>query len=114
MNKIKTIFSLFDRHEKKQFIVILFMLLIMGFIELVGVGSISPFISVVSNPDVIHTNKYLDMAYDYFHFTSDNQFIAILGICVIVVLTLSNVCLSLINFIIYFFNIYLRQSCFAV
>jgi ABC-type multidrug transport system fused ATPase/permease subunit len=79
-------------------------LLIMGFVELVGVGSISPFISVVSNPNIIHTNKYLNMAYDYFQFSSDNQFIVILGICVIVVLTLSNVCLSLINFIIYFFS----------
>jgi ABC-type multidrug transport system fused ATPase/permease subunit len=98
------IFSLFERREKKQFILILFVLLIMGFVELVGVGSISPFISVVSNPNVIHTNKYLAMAYDYFQFTSDGQFIVILGIGVIVVLTLSNVCLSLINFIIYFFS----------
>jgi ABC-type multidrug transport system fused ATPase/permease subunit len=98
------IFSLFEKHEKKQFIVILFALLIMGFVELVGVGSISPFISVVSNPEVIHTNKYLEMAYNYFQCTSENQFIVILGIGVIVVLTLSNVCLSLINFIIYFFS----------
>jgi ABC-type bacteriocin/lantibiotic exporter with double-glycine peptidase domain len=80
------------------------MLLIMGFVELVGVGSISPFISVVSNPDVIHTNKYLDMIYDYFKCASDNQFIVILGIGVIIVLALSNLCLSLINFIIYFFS----------
>jgi ABC-type multidrug transport system fused ATPase/permease subunit len=94
------ILALLDKREKRQLILVFFALLIMGFIELIGVGSISPFISVVSNPEVIHTNNYLNLIYDYFNFESDRGFITAFGIGVIIVLALSNICVSLVIFII--------------
>jgi ABC-type multidrug transport system fused ATPase/permease subunit len=103
MKNIKLIIALLDRREKRQFILILFAFLVMGFIELIGVGSISPFISVLSNPELIHTNEYLNRVYEYLQFRSDNRFIITLGIGVIILLALSNICISLVTFII---NIY--------
>jgi ABC-type multidrug transport system fused ATPase/permease subunit len=104
MKRIKLILALLDKREKRQLIFVLFAMLIMGLIELIGVGSISPFIAVVSNPEVIHTNKYLNIVYDYFQFASDNQFIIILGIGVIIVLALSNLCIFTIISIIYVYS----------
>ena len=76
----------------------------MGFVELIGVGSISPFISVVSNPEIIHTNKYLISLYEYFNFSSDTNFIIVFGIAIICCLAFSNMCLAGVSFIIHIFS----------
>jgi ABC-type multidrug transport system fused ATPase/permease subunit len=104
MKKIALILSLLNRREKRQLVFVVFALLIMGFIELIGVGSISPFISVVSNPEVIHTNKYFEFVYKYFNFSSDNGFIIFFGVVIVAVIAASNLCLAGITFIIYFYS----------
>jgi ABC-type multidrug transport system fused ATPase/permease subunit len=98
--KLRLILALLDKRERRQLIFVFLALLAMGFIELIGVGSISPFISVVSNPGIIHTNEYLELIYDHFNFESDRGFIIAFGIGVIIVLTLSNICLSFVTLII--------------
>ena len=39
------------------------MVLIMAFLEMVGVASIMPFMSVLTNPDVVETNNLLNSFY---------------------------------------------------
>jgi ABC-type multidrug transport system fused ATPase/permease subunit len=104
MNKINLILSLLDKREKRQLIFVLLAMLVMGFVELIGVGSISPFIAVVSNPGVIHANEYLNNIYVYFNFESDAHFIIVFGIAVIIVLALSNLCVFAVIFIIYVYS----------
>ncbi|MDR3343280.1 MAG: ABC transporter ATP-binding protein/permease [Treponema sp.] len=108
--KLKLILSLLIEREKRQLIFVLFVLFIMGCIELVGIGSIGPFISIVSNPQIIHTNVYIDKVYTYFNFASDKNFIIASGITVIIVLALSNFFLSCVNFIIYYYSAKRRHS----
>jgi len=110
MEKLKLVLDLFDKREKRQLIIIFLALLVMGFIELLGVGSIGPFIAVASNPTIIHTNKYLSKAFTMFNFTSDTQFIISIGIAVIVILVISNACLSLIHFLIYYYTAKRKHS----
>jgi ABC-type multidrug transport system fused ATPase/permease subunit len=97
------ILSLLDKRERGKLVFVVFAMLIMGVIELVGVGSIGPFISIVSNPDSIHTNVYLSKAYAYFKFSSDSSFIVFAGIAVIAVLFFSNFFLACVNFIINYY-----------
>jgi ABC-type multidrug transport system fused ATPase/permease subunit len=104
IKKLKLILDLLNKREKRQLIFVLFALLVMGFIELIGVGSISPFISVVSNPSVIHTNAYLNKIYTHFNFSSDSSFIIAFGIVVIGVIAFSNLCLAFVSFIIYYYS----------
>jgi ABC-type multidrug transport system fused ATPase/permease subunit len=104
MNKVKLILSLLDKRERSQLVFVLFAMLIMGFAELIGVGSIGPFISVVSNPEIIHANEYLSKAYAYFNFNSDTSFIIALGIAVIIVLALGNLCIFAGVFITYVYS----------
>ncbi|MDR0760781.1 MAG: hypothetical protein LBF74_11865, partial [Treponema sp.] len=104
------IFQLLTKREKNQLIFVFLALLIMGFIELIGIGSIGPFISIITNPLIIHTNRYFNQIYEYFGFQSDNQFIIFLGIAVIVILFLSNLCLAGTNFLIYYYSGKRRHS----
>jgi ABC-type multidrug transport system fused ATPase/permease subunit len=110
MKKIKLALSLLSRREKRQLVFVVFAMLVMGIIELVGVGSIGPFISIVSNPDVIHTNSYLNRAYTYFNFSSDRSFIIFSGIAVIAVLFFSNFFLACVNFMINYYSGKRRHS----
>jgi ABC-type bacteriocin/lantibiotic exporter with double-glycine peptidase domain len=104
------ILSFFSKREKKQMVFVLFAMLIMGFIELLGVGSIGPFITIVSNPGMIHSNSYINKVYTLFNFSSDSSFIIAAGIAVIAVIALSNICLTGINFLIYFYAAKRRHS----
>lgn len=51
----------------------------LSIIETVGISAIMPFISTASNPEVIHTNQYYKMAYDFFGLTSYKEFIVLFG-----------------------------------
>jgi ABC-type multidrug transport system fused ATPase/permease subunit len=108
--KLQLIFQLLTKPEKRQLIFVFFALVLMGFIELIGVGSMGPFISIISNPAIIHTNTYLNSIYTHFNFQADNSFIIAFGIAVIIILAISNLCLSGINFLIYYYSGKRRHS----
>ena len=91
MKFYKKIKYIFTKSEFKKIIIIFFGIVIMGLIEIVGVSSIVPFMTVVSTPSMIHENSYLSFVYTFFNISSDNNFILLLGVFVIVVLLLSNI-----------------------
>jgi ABC-type multidrug transport system fused ATPase/permease subunit len=95
----KLILALLTAYEKRHLVLVLILTLIMGFVELIGIGSLGPFIMIVSSPQIIHTNTYLNFAYTYFNFASDNSFIIAFGITVVIILAISNFCLAVINYI---------------
>jgi ABC-type multidrug transport system fused ATPase/permease subunit len=110
LSRFSLILGILNRHEKRQLVFVFLSLLVMGFIEFLGVGSIAPFISIASNPQIIHTNPYLEKIYAFFNFTSDTSFIIFFGILVIAVFTLSNFSLAAINFVIHVFSGKRRHS----
>jgi len=65
-------------------------MVIMAFLEMVGIASIMPFMSVVANPEVINTNRWMKQIYAYFQFTSVANFLVFLGISLLVLTIFSN------------------------
>ena len=61
--KLKVIFI---KTELRKLIYIFIGILIMGLFEVVGVSSIVPFIAVITSPDLIHENIYLNSLYGFF------------------------------------------------
>jgi ABC-type multidrug transport system fused ATPase/permease subunit len=108
--KLGLIIKLLDKKEKKQLIPVFFSQLMTGFVELIGVGSIAPFLSIITNPDMIHQNKYFKIVYDRLNFASDRDFIIFFGIAVIFILALSNVFLAFVTFINLYFSGKRRHS----
>ena len=94
--KLKVIFT---KTELRKLIYIFIGILIMGLFEVVGVSSVVPFIAVVTSPELIHENIYLNTLYSFFGFQSEVNFIVFLGICIISILLISTlsyfICLSL-------------------
>jgi ABC-type multidrug transport system fused ATPase/permease subunit len=107
---LSLIVKLLTKKEKQQLILVFFAQLIMGFIELLGIGSIGPFISIITNPQIIHQNEYLLTAYNYFGFNSDLEFIITFGIVVIIILAVSNFSLAVATLINQFYTGKRRHS----
>jgi ABC-type multidrug transport system fused ATPase/permease subunit len=97
---IKKILSLLSKREQKQLYGIFITILIMGIWEIVGISSIIPFLSVASNPEIIHTNKYLRWGFQLVGFTSINTFLVMLGLLTILVLVVSQTFSALTTYLI--------------
>ncbi|MDR2447670.1 MAG: ABC transporter ATP-binding protein/permease [Treponema sp.] len=101
MPDFKLISDILDSREKKQVGFIFLLILAMGFIEIIGIGSIGPFMAILSNAGMIHSNVYLEKVYSFLHFSSDTQFIIAFGVAVVIILALSNLSLAFIHYVLY-------------
>ncbi len=95
--KIRTIYS---RKQQIKFCFVFVLIVISGFLELIGISLILPFINVVINPEIIMTNKYLNFVYNLFHITDTTNFLIFLAFVLIAVYIFKN----LYMLIVYFFQ----------
>ncbi len=92
MSNLKKFLFLLSSREKKLSIFLFFQLLIMAFLDMIGVASILPFITVLTNPELIESNKLLNLLYQNFKMLgvkNDQQFLLSLGLLVFLLLVIS-------------------------
>ena len=71
--------------------------LVIAVLEVVNVASIVPFLAVLANPEVIHTNPYLSMAYRWTGATDDRAFLTMIGIALFCLIVLTQSIRALIS-----------------
>jgi ATP-binding cassette, subfamily B, bacterial PglK len=86
----ETIPLLISRKELMALYLLFFGMLLSAFVQIIGVASIAPFMAVVLDNEIIHSNQYLSFAYEYFEFSNKKQFLVWLGVVVIVLLVITN------------------------
>ena len=94
MQIIKKVLFLLTPSERLQAYLLLFMILIMALLDMIGVASILPFITVLTNPNLIETNLILNNVFEaseIFGVENNQQFLFILGIFVFILLVVSQV-----------------------
>ncbi len=79
MHTLKKILGLLTPHELRRGFILLGMVIVRALLDTVGVASIMPFMSVLGNPDVVHTNRWLNMFYEQLGFTETRSFLIFLG-----------------------------------
>lgn len=89
INTYKKIWLLFDNKEKKKAIYLLLLMVFMAFFEVLGVGSIMPFLAVLGDPQKVYTNEYLYRVFQWGEFSNTNSYLIFLGIFAFVMLLLS-------------------------
>ena len=65
MRTFKKIFYLLTKKDQRNTFLLFILILIMAFLEMLGVVSIMPFIAVLSNPEIIETNLFLNKIYNF-------------------------------------------------
>ena len=92
MKKINKVLSLLTIRERRQAFLLMLMLLVMALLDTIGVASILPFISVLTNPNLIETNSILNAMFKLsivFGVENSKQFLFALGIVVFILLVVS-------------------------
>ncbi len=92
MEIIKKLVDLLSPAEYKSAGMLMAMILVMAFIDTLGVASILPFIAVLSNPSLVETNPILFKAYRFSEslgVSSIDQFLFLFGFFVFVLLVFS-------------------------
>ncbi len=105
LSVIKTILSVLDKKTKRQYIALQVVFFLSAFFQVVGIASIGPFISILSNPDIIHTNTLLSWGYQQFGFQTDLQFIIAAAMGSLVLILLSNAVAGMTMWLTYRFSV---------
>ena len=91
LETIKKVFILFDKKQKIKFSLLLFGIFVASLLELAGVSLVLPLISVVMDPNILNTNKYLNFSYNFFSINSTQAFLIIMSVILIVVYVTKNI-----------------------
>ncbi|MDX2240326.1 MAG: ABC transporter ATP-binding protein [Leptolyngbyaceae cyanobacterium bins.302] len=74
--------------EWNKLLLLILLFLVTSLLETMGVGLVGPFIGIATNPQLIHQASWLNQLYVSFRFSSEMQFICVLGLVIVIVLYL--------------------------
>ncbi|UJW57920.1 ABC transporter ATP-binding protein [Bacillus sp. A116_S68] len=83
--------ELFNQREKKKLVILLIMMIVAAIFETLGVGLILPFVTMVTDPSIIHEQPILKGIYDFLGFQSTSTFIVFSVGFLLVVFVLKNI-----------------------
>ncbi len=92
MQTINKILYLLSKRDRRRLIFLLLIVILMAFLDMLGVASILPFIVILTNPDLVETNAILKTMYqiaNMFGVETNQEFIFALGILSFVILLVS-------------------------
>lgn len=88
---IRQIFYILNRKQKIRLFIVGVITLIGGAVEMLGISAILPFINAVLSPDIILSNKYMRLIFDFLRMKSTTQFIVFLAVAIILIYIIKNV-----------------------
>ena len=94
---------IFNRKQKVQSVLLCIGLFIGALLELVGVSLITQLISLISNPEKIHSSRIMQSVYDSFKMKSDREFFLFVVVALILLYVVKNAYLLWINYVQYTF-----------
>lgn len=89
MNTLSKILKLLNREERKMAAMLLGMIMVMAMLDVIGVGSVMPFIGVLAKPEMIDTNPILGWLFEFFEFKEIVSFQLFLGLLFFLALLIS-------------------------
>ncbi|MDC0406566.1 ABC transporter ATP-binding protein/permease [Gammaproteobacteria bacterium] len=83
------LFNLLSPSQRKRFYVLQILVILMAIVEILGVASIIPFMSLVGDMTQLQQDTFIAKFYQMSGINSESQFVFILGICVLILLFIS-------------------------
>ncbi len=98
MRKIlKKLTVLLDKKQKQQMVGIVFLMLIGGILESLGIAMIAPVMQIVVDPQQVEESKILSWIYNTLHLSSSTQLAEVIMVCLILVFVIKNLFLYFMN-----------------
>lgn len=93
---IKKVFSVLNSAERNRCLMLVIFMIFCSLFEFISVGSIFPYIKIITDPSIIHKNSKLESVYNFFNFTSNYGFIIFLG-CLFMIIVLAKAAVGILN-----------------
>lgn len=90
VNLTKKIKIIITPQEKWPLLVLITSILLAALFQTLGVVSILPFMSIVMQPEIIESNRWLSWLYNSLDFTSVNSFIIFIGTLMLLIIIIGN------------------------
>lgn len=87
---VTKLLALFDPRERRRLAGVLVSVIAMGLLQVAGVGSVIPFIALLSNPSLAQQNAVLAWLYETFGFATTHAFLIFIGFGVMFLLIAGN------------------------
>lgn len=89
-SNLKKLWALFDKNERQNAAYVLFTMVLASASSVFMIGSIMPFLYILSNPDILNTNSYVLSAKSFLKIQNNDTFVLVLGLCVLTAIIVSN------------------------
>ncbi|MCI0577822.1 MAG: ABC transporter ATP-binding protein/permease [Chloroflexi bacterium] len=99
LDTIRKIYYLLTPRERWQALALLVAITATGLLEVLGVASILPFMSLLAQPEIIQENEWLSRVYNSLGFSSSHSFLMFLGFLVLGLMVLTNSLLAATNWL---------------
>ncbi len=110
LSVIRSAFGILGKIDLKRFAWLQLFYLVSAMIQVFGVASIGPFISILSNPDVIHSNAVLSWLYTNSGLDSERQFMIASACLSMVLIAVSNLFAGLTYWLTYRFSVHIGSK----
>jgi ABC-type multidrug transport system fused ATPase/permease subunit len=110
---IKRLFSFLTSIEQKKFAVLMGMILVVAFLDTLGVASILPFVALLSNPSLVETNVILNTIFKLSHYVgiyTIKHFLFAFGIVIFLIFIISLAFKALTNYLQVRFTLFVEYS----
>ncbi|WP_423062537.1 ABC transporter ATP-binding protein [Candidiatus Paracoxiella cheracis] len=94
----KIMFSFLNKSDRRFLLFLLSMMVLTAVIELMGIGSLFPYIKILGQQSIIHENHVLESIYQYFHFNNNNSFLVFAGIMIFIMILFKGLMSCLNNY----------------
>lgn len=91
INDLKKLFLILTAEQKKRFFLLQILVILMTLFEVIGIGSIGPFMALVGNDKLIYKSKIFIDIYRMSGASTPMDFLFLLGLCALSTLILSSV-----------------------
>lgn len=92
------------KDSRLELLSLLFASIFSSALEAVGIGLIGPFLQIAMNPELIQANKFINQVYKSLNLDSNNEFIAVLGIALIILFCFKSIAYFFMKSYIYNFG----------
>ncbi len=99
----KLMFTL-DKKDRREVASLFAVMVVTAIIESLGVVSILPFLAILSDPTIIHSNEILRGIYTFLGFKDDSSFLYFAGFSVLGIVLLSNTAAAFLNWKLSYFT----------
>ena len=89
MNKLRELFGLLSTNQRKRFYVLQVLILVMAFMEIIGIVSIIPFMALVGDLNQLQQDTFISNVYQASGIKSELRFVFLIGLGVILMLATS-------------------------